>query len=70
MFNKDTDICQLKGVGTKSEYFYRKLGINTVRNLLSHIPFRYQDSSNIISINVFKELKEGTFLGEIEEVKT
>ena len=70
MFNKDTDICQLKGVGTKSEYFYRKLGINTVRNLLSHIPFRYQDSSNIISINVFKQLKEGTFLGEIEEVKT
>ena len=69
MFNKDTDICQLKGVGTKSEYFYRKLGINTVRNLLSHIPFRYQDSSNIISINVFKELKEGTFLGKIEEVK-
>lgn len=70
MFNKDTDICQLKGVGTKSEYFYRKLGINTIRNLLSHIPFRYQDSSNIISINVFKQLKEGTFLGEIEEVKT
>ncbi len=70
MLNKDTDISQLKGVGPRSEYLYRKLGINTVRDLLSHIPFRYQDSSNIISIKAFKELKEGTFIGEIEDVKT
>lgn len=70
MLTKNTEISQLKGVGPKSQFLFENLGIQTVKDLLTHIPFRYQDTSNIISISDFKEFKEGTFLGEIENVKT
>lgn len=70
MLTKNTEISQLKGIGPKSQFLFENLGIKTVKDLLTHIPFRYQDTSNIISISNFKELKEGTFLGEIEDVKT
>ena len=70
MLAKDTPISELKGIGPKSLYLYENLGIHTVRDLLFHIPFRYQDTSEIISIKEFKERGEGTFLAEIEDVKT
>mgnify|MGYP001393661876 FL=1 len=70
MLTKDTPISELKGIGPKSLYLYENLGIHTVRDLLFHIPFRYQDTSEIISIKEFKERGEGTFLAEIEDVKT
>ncbi|HKM19925.1 MAG TPA: ATP-dependent DNA helicase RecG [Candidatus Dojkabacteria bacterium] len=70
MLSKDTPISELKGIGPKSLYLYENLGIHTVRDLLFHIPFRYQDTSEIISIKEFKERGEGTFLAEIEDVKT
>ena len=65
MLAKDTPISELKGIGPKSLYLYENLGIHTVRDLLFHIPFRYQDTSEIISIKEFKERGEGTFLAEI-----
>ena len=70
MLAKNTPISELKGIGPKSLYLYENLGIHTVRDLLFHIPFRYQDTSEIISIKEFKERGEGTFLAEIEDVKT
>lgn len=70
MLTKNTQISQLKGIGPKSAFLYENLGIYTVRDLLTHIPFRYQDTSEIISIEEFKERGEGTFLAEIEDVKT
>lgn len=70
MLNKNTPISELKGIGPKSFFLYQNLGLNTVGDLLSHIPFRYQDTSEIISIKEFKEQGEGTFLAEVEDVKT
>lgn len=70
MLNKNTPISELKGIGSKSLTLYENLGIYTLRDLFSHIPFRYQDTSDIISIEDFKERGEGTFLAEIENVKT
>ncbi len=70
MLDKNTPISELKGVGPKTEQLYENLGIHTVGDLLSHIPFRYQDTSDIISIAEFKENGAGTFLAEIEEIKT
>lgn len=70
MLNKNTPISELKGIGPKSLFLYQNLGLNTVGDLLSHIPFRYQDTSEIISIKEFKEQGEGTFLAEVEDVKT
>lgn len=70
MLNKETEISELKGIGSKTLPLYHNLKIYTVGELLSHIPFRYRDTSNVISISQFKEQGEGTFLAEIEDVKT
>lgn len=70
MLSKNTPISELKGIGPKSLFLYQNLGLNTVEELLSHIPFRYQDTSEIISIKEFKEKGEGTFLAEVEDVST
>lgn len=70
MLTGDTEISKLKGIGPKLTTLFNNLGITTVKELLSHIPFRYQDTSSILSIKEFKELGEGTILAEIESVKT
>ncbi|MHC1716878.1 MAG: ATP-dependent DNA helicase RecG [Candidatus Dojkabacteria bacterium] len=67
---RDSKITEIKGIGDKQAILFSKLGINTVEDLLFHIPFRYQDTSSIISIEEFKSLEKGTFLAKIEDVKT
>ncbi len=71
MLNKgNTEISKLKGVGPRLSELFTNLGIHTLRDLLFHIPFRYQDTSQLVSIDEFKLNGEGTFLAEIEDVKT
>lgn len=70
MLRKESSISELKGIGPKSLHYYENLGIESVGDLLSHIPFRYQDTSQIISIEDFKGRGEGTFLAKIEDVNT
>ena len=70
MLTKETSISELSGVGPKSLPLYENLKIHTIGDLLSHIPFRYRDTSNIISISEFKEQGEETFITEINDVKT
>ena len=62
MLTKNTPIFELKGIGPRSLLLYENLGIYTVKDLLFHIPFRYQDTSEIISIKEFKERGEEHFL--------
>ncbi|HPP18628.1 MAG TPA: hypothetical protein PLT51_01445 [Candidatus Dojkabacteria bacterium] len=62
-------ITSLKGIGENQSKKYSKLNIFTVRDLLFHIPFRYRDTSEILSIEDFKYLEEGTFLAQIVETK-
>lgn len=68
--SKDSKITEIKGIGEKQSEIFNKLKIHSVRDLLFHIPFRYQDTSSVITIAQFKEKGEGTFLGQIEDVKT
>ena len=67
---RNSSITKIKGIGEKQAFLFSKLNIYTIQDLLFHIPFRYQDTSSLITIEEFKEKEEGTFLGEIEEVKT
>ena len=62
-------ITSLKGIGENQSKKYSKLNIYTVRDLLFHIPFRYRDTSEILSIEDFKYLEEGTFLAQIVETR-
>ena len=62
-------VTSLKGIGENQSKKYSKLNIYTVRDILFHIPFRYRDTSEILTIEDFKYLEEGTFLAQIIETK-
>jgi ATP-dependent DNA helicase RecG len=68
--SKDTHITEIKGIGEKQAQKFSKLDITTLKDLLFHIPFRYQDTSSLLTIEEFKEKGEGTFLAEIVKVST
>ena len=62
-------ITEIKGIGVNQSKKFERLNIFTVRDLLFHIPFRYRDTSELLSIEEFKELEEGTFLAQIVQTK-
>lgn len=68
-FSADSDLTILKGVGEKLKTVFSNLNINTVGDLIKHIPFRYRDTRELLTISQFKELGEGTFLGQIIDTK-
>ena len=61
-------ITSLNGVGLKMQDTLAKLDIINLKDLIQFIPFRYRDTTDILDINNFKELTEGTFLAQIVEV--
>jgi len=65
----DDSVISLPGVGINQSKKFEKLNIYTVRDLLFHIPFRYRDTSEILNIEDFKSIQEGTFLAQIIEAK-
>jgi ATP-dependent DNA helicase RecG len=67
---KDSPVTNIKGVGDKQSDLFFKLNVHTVQDLLFHIPFRYQDTSQLLCIQDFKENGEGTFLAQIDKVST
>lgn len=56
----ETPVGNLPLVGPQYERRLEKLGIFTVKDLLYHFPFRYQDTRNIICITELKSKGEGT----------
>lgn len=62
-------ITQIKGIGDSQKNKFEKLGVYTLRDLLFHIPFRYRDTSEILNIQDFLSIQEGTFLAQIVEAK-
>jgi len=65
----DDHISSLSGVGLSQSKKFEKLNILSIKDLLFHIPFRYRDTSEILSIEDFKSIQEGTFLAQIIEAK-
>jgi len=43
-------LTQLKGVGPKVEERLGKLGLNTIQDILFHLPYRYEDRTRVIPI--------------------
>ena len=66
----DSKITEIKGIGESLATKFNRLNINTVRDLLFHVPIKYQDSSHLLSIEEFLLKGEGTFLAEIVDIKT
>lgn len=46
-----TDLTRLKGIGPALAALFRKAGVATVEELIAHVPFRYEDYSNLIRVS-------------------
>src|SRR6476661_521976 len=61
----DMPVNYLKGVGPVRAESLRKLGIVTARDLLFHIPHRYEDASTITPIASLETGMDGTIIGKV-----
>src|SRR3954470_1388471 len=61
----DMPVNYLKGVGPVRAESLRKLGIVTARDLLYHIPHRYEDASTITPIASLETGMDGTIIGKV-----
>ena len=68
--DSNSSIKEIKGIGDQLASYFEKLGINTVKDLLFYVPYKYQDTSTVSTIQNFLEQGKGTFLAEIVSVKT
>ncbi len=56
----------LRGVGPKVAQQLQRIGVRTIRDLLFHLPFRYQDRTRIAAIGALRPGDEALISGEIE----
>jgi ATP-dependent DNA helicase RecG len=61
----DTPVTYLKGVGPARATLLHKLDIVTARDLLYHVPHRYEDASTIRPIASLEPGMEGTVVGRV-----
>lgn len=61
----DMPVNYLKGVGPARAELLRRLGIVTARDLLYHIPHRYEDASTINPIASLEPGMDGTVIGKV-----
>ena len=65
MITSKTPVGDLKMIGPSYQIKLKKLGINTVEDLLYHIPFRYEDYSLVSPIGRLQEGETATIFAEI-----
>lgn len=70
MFKLDTELAKISGIGQKFLTNLDKLKIKTVKDLLWHFPFRYDDFSNIVKIADLKINQTATIRGVIKQLST
>jgi ATP-dependent DNA helicase RecG len=61
----DMPVTYLKGVGPARAEALRRLGVLTARDLLFHIPRRYEDASTISPISSLEPGMDGTIIGRV-----
>ena len=61
----DRPIQFLKGVGPRRADAFRKLALGTARDLLYHLPRRYDDASTLTPIDRLEVGSDATFVGRV-----
>jgi ATP-dependent DNA helicase RecG len=69
MIKLDASLFEIKGIGPKFAERLKKLEIKTVKDLLWHFPFRYEDFSRISKIADLKIGETATISGAISDIK-
>ena len=62
----DDDLLQLKGVGPKVAEKLSKIGLNTIQDVLFHLPFRYEDRTRVVPIGSLHQGQSALIEGEID----
>ncbi|MBI4991849.1 MAG: ATP-dependent DNA helicase RecG [Candidatus Harrisonbacteria bacterium] len=68
--NLQTDLASIPGIGLKFSARLKKLGIKTVKDLLWHFPFRYEDYTKIVPIGELAINQSATIKGQIHQIST
>ncbi len=61
----DRPVQYLKGVGPKRAETLSRVGVNTARDLLYHVPRRYEDASTVSRIGSLEVGMDATVIGEV-----
>ncbi len=64
--NLKAAVSHLNGVGSKTEIQLKKLGINSIQDMLFHLPLRYLDRTRLSPIGALTSGQEYMVQGEIE----
>lgn len=64
----NADLTTLKGIGPKSANTLKKLGLESLSDLLWHLPRRYDDYSRLKTINRLWYGEDVTIIGTLEEI--
>lgn len=65
-----TELGSIPGIGLKFMARLKKLGIITVKDLLRHFPFRYEDYSKILPIGELQINQSATVQGTVNQITT
>jgi ATP-dependent DNA helicase RecG len=66
---KKSPVTELKGVGPRIAEHLQKININSVEDVLFHLPYRYEDRSRIIAIGALRSGQAAVFDGVIDHVE-
>jgi len=65
-----TPVSKLYGIGPKVIARLKKLGIETVKDMLYHFPHRYEDFSNLVKIKNLQPNQTAAIKGKILQIRT
>jgi len=65
----DSQVQYIKGIGPKRSLYFKKIGVETINDLLFLVPRRYIDYSDIFKIKNLKINNEATVIGKIQLVE-
>src|SRR3989344_4551583 len=68
MLKLETELAKISGIGEKFLKRFKKLEINSVRDLLWHFPSRYEDFSKIVKIEELQINQAATVCAEVKKI--